>query len=88
MKKIKEKKGLNYTKLLGIIISLCILSFFISFIYKFSTTTYSGAGTNQRWCANCQVFHDINETQENEIWCKNCNAWHAPNQESGTQSIK
>ena len=88
MKKIKERKGLNYSKIIGIFITLCIVSFFITFIYKFSTTTSSEAGPNQRWCANCQVFHNINETQTNEIWCNNCKTWHAPNQESSTQSIK
>jgi len=75
-----SKKSFNFGKINGIIIVICIIAFISSFVYQLLTTE-SIDGT-QRWCANCQTYHDINEVREDEVWCNNCNAWHAPRDES------
>ena len=86
-KKNKQtKENYNFSKLIGYIIVTCFVLFLGSFVYQAITTEYNDS--TKRWCANCQIYHDINEEQENEIWCNNCQTWHAPNEESGTVTIK
>ena len=80
------KKDSSFSKLIGYSIVACFVLFLGSFIYQAVTTEYIDA--MQRWCDNCQTYHNIDEEQENEVWCNNCQAWHAPNEESRTVNIK
>tara|TARA_Y100000590_G_C14904673_1_gene707704 strand:- start:167 stop:427 length:261 start_codon:yes stop_codon:yes gene_type:complete len=82
----KEIKNVDSSKYIGFIVIACILLFTGSFVYKFIA---SDNNSSQRWCANCNTWHDINDdTIEGEVWCNNCQTWHAPNEESSTPSIK
>tara|TARA_B100001996_G_scaffold118945_1_gene90062 strand:+ start:115 stop:381 length:267 start_codon:yes stop_codon:yes gene_type:complete len=84
-KKKQTKDKFNFTKLIGYLVVGSFCMFLASFIYQ--AINVESTDATQRWCENCQVFHDINDETVDEIWCNNCQTWHAPNQESGTKKI-
>ena len=84
-KAIKSKK-ISFSSVLGVLIIICISSFFISFIYRFITA--ESVDSTKRWCPTHNTYHDVAEQTDDEIWCNNCKAWHAPRDESVVPSIK
>ena len=85
-KKIIKSGKVTFSSILGTFIVICIVGFFISFIYRFITADQ--ANSNQQWCPTHNTYHDISQQTDNEIWCKNCKTWHAPRDESATPLIK
>tara|TARA_Y100000996_G_scaffold100788_1_gene72971 strand:+ start:288 stop:554 length:267 start_codon:yes stop_codon:yes gene_type:complete len=82
-KKIKQRFSLS--KLTGIIVVSSFCLFLGSFIYEIANA--ESIDPTQRWCANCNTYHDINDETLEEIWCNNCNTWHAPNEESRVSNL-
>jgi len=65
-------------------IPVCLLACISLFIFRFVT---SEENSSQRWCENCNTFHDINDDTIEEVWCNNCNTWHAPKDESSNNHL-
>ena len=85
-KKIIKSGKVSFSSIIGTLVVICFISFFISFVYRFITA--DKVDSTKQWCPTHNTYHDISEQVDDEIWCKNCKTWHAPRDESVTPAIK